>query len=417
MFWVVPSVSVVLSIGLAIGLVVLDQHLGRLQDSFLYPGPPGGARSLLSSIVTAMITFTGMVFSVSIVVLQLTNGQFSSRVVRIYLRDVIVQLTLGMCMASFVYAMVVLRTVQGGGGQAPFVPRIAVTVSLVLVIATIGVFIQYVSHVANMARVATIVRYLGNDSHRCLEARYPAGLAPPEQVGSLPSASGTISAQRSGVLVSLNEDRLVELAGTEDCVLRFVPRLGDFVATGAPLCEVLSDGGRADRRDAPRGSEGPDTQDAQEVQDDDARWEKLRVDVERASAFDSERTMEQDLAFGIRQLVDIAERALSPSLNDPTTATQCLDVLHDLLRQLAGRVLPDGVHRGGDGAVRLVVPQYDFGDLLDLALTEIWHYGSDGVQVPARLSTLVDDLGAVAIPEHQEAVRRWEQRLRDGSAR
>ncbi|HEX3732469.1 MAG TPA: DUF2254 family protein, partial [Mycobacteriales bacterium] len=128
-------------------------------------------------------------------------------------------------------------------------------------------------------------------------------------------------------------------------------------------------------------------------------------------AFDSERTMEQDLAFGFRQLVDIAQRALSPGINDPTTATQALDILHDLLRQLATRHLPTGRFSDRHGCERLVVPQHCFGDFLDLAIGEIWHYGSDAAQVPQKITRLLDDLHQAALAEHRPAIDRWRRRI------
>ena len=133
-------------------------------------------------------------------------------------------------------------------------------------------------------------------------------------------------------------------------------------------------------------------------------------------AQDTERTMEQDLAFGFRQLVDIAERALSLAVNDPTTACQALDVLHDLLRRLAVRHLPSGRLHGADGSLRLIVPQYGFADFVDLAVQEIWRYGSDAAQVPGRLSAMLADLSAAALPEYLPVLRQWADRI-DGSAR
>lgn len=115
---------------------------------------------------------------------------------------------------------------------------------------------------------------------------------------------------------------------------------------------------------------------------DASDWESKASHLVRAAAIDTDPTTGQDLAFGFRQLVDIAERALSPSVNDPTTASQCIDVLHDLLRRLAPHPLPDGLCRDDHGTVRLVVPQYSSADYLEVALSEIWHYGSESAQIP-----------------------------------
>ena len=398
-FWLVPSLCVLASIGLAVGLIALDQHLPAAHGFFLYPGPPDGARSFLSSIITAMISFTGLVFSITIVVLQLTSGQFSPRVLRMFLRDRTIQATLGVFMATFVYAMTVQRAVLGTQGHDPFVPRIAVTVAFVFVLASVGLFIRYIDHVANLVRAATIVSAIGAQARHVLERRYPPDAAAPEEPAApRPAPSRTIPARSAGVLVSVNEELLVRIAADAGCVLALVPRVGDFVPAGAPLCLV--------RPQSPLA--------ADDGADDGAdRWPdhgpELDERVHGEVALDTERTMEQDLAFGFRQLVDIAERALSPAVNDPTTACQSLDVLHDLLRRLATRHLPGGSFRDPGGRVRLVVPQYAFADFLAVAVAvgEVWRYGSDAAQVPERIAGMLVDLAAAALPEHRRAVEHW----------
>lgn len=188
MFWLVPAACVAAAVAAAIGLIVL------------YPGPPSGARSFLSSITHAKIAFTGLVFSITIVILQLTSGQFSPRVLRAFLRDRAIQFALGVFISTFVYAMVVQRAVTGSAGRDPFVPRIAVTGAFVLVLASVGLFIFYIHHVANMIRVATIVASLGAESRNLLVFRYPAdqpAVGPPPELGP---AARVIAAPRPGVL-------------------------------------------------------------------------------------------------------------------------------------------------------------------------------------------------------------------------
>jgi len=395
-FWVVPAACVLASILLAAGLIRLDQILGADAGVVVfYPGPPEGARSLLSSIVGAMISFTGLVFSITIVVLQLTSGQFSPRSLRIFLRDRTVKFALGIFIATFVYAMVVQRAVLGTTSQDPFVPRIAVSAAFVFVLASVGLFIGYLARISNMIRVATIITEIGIESRATLRRRF--GSAPehgvaPELASRDPTppqpVSGTVLAAAAGVLVSVNEARLVQSAAAAGCALELAVRIGDFVPADAVLCIV--------RQVHPR-----------EQDDMAAKAGRLDEEVRAHIALDSERTSEQDLAFTLRQLVDIAERALSPAVNDPTTACQCLDVLHDILRRLASRPLPDGRWSDAGGAVRLVVPQYSYADYLDLAVGEIWHYGADAAQVPARMASMLADLAAAALPGYQGDIRRW----------
>lgn len=247
---------------------------------------------------------------------------------------------------------------------------------------------------ANLIRVATIITYVGDESRRVLEGRYPVDTAAPRPPQPLPAAACTVPAPRGGVVVSVNERVLVRLATDTGCVLTLTARVGDFVPTGAPLLTVHPDGSGGEVRIAGR----------------------LNQRVLGEVALDSERTMEQDLAFGFRQLVDIAERALSPAVNDPTTASQTIDGLHDLLRRLATRHLPDGRSLSPDGRLRLVVPQYGFGDFLDLAVGEIWRYGADAVQVPGRLAAMLADLHAAALPEYRPVIAGWARRVEGGTA-
>ncbi len=396
-FWVVPAACVLASIVLAWGLVAVDSAVGTaVGASILYPGPPAGARSLLSSIVTAMISFTGLVFSITVVVLQLTSGQFSPRVLRIFLRDRTVRYSLGIFIATFVYALVVQRSVLGTTGHAPFVPRIAVSMAFIFVLASVGLFIGYLARISDMIRVATIVTEIGGEARGTLERYYrPAMDDAGPSAGPSSGAGWVVRAPTGGVLVSVNETRLVKAAVDSDCVLALTVRIGDFVPAGAPLCVVRS-------------------------RDDTVRFEdrkKCAIEGEILAhiAQDSERTSEQDLAFSFRQLVDIAERALSPSVNDPTTACQCIDVLHDLLRRLSGRQLPSGRWAADDlqagAVVRLSVPQYSYADFLDLAVGEIWHYGSDAAQVPGRLAAMLADLGEAALPAYRTDLHRWAARI------
>ena len=200
------------------------------------------------------------------------------------------------------------------------------------------------------------------------------------------------------MLVSLDHRRLASLAAERGCVLRLAVRIGDHLPEGGDLFQVQ--GGP--------GWRGPDGED--QDQDDEREW---RTALGRHVAFDTERTMEQDAAFGFRQLVDIALQALSPAVNAPTTAAQVIDELHDLLRRLVTRPPPGDCCHDDDGRLRLVVPQYDIGGYLRLAIEEIWHYGHGSPQIPSRLRRMLDDLHSVARPEYRPAIEAWRSRLRE----
>ena len=389
--WLVPAVCVAGSVAVAVALIVIDADLRPSGGALLFPGPPAGARSFLSAIVQAMISFTAVVFSITIVVLQLSSSQFSPRVLRQFMRDRVIQTSLGVFVATFTYAMVVLRAVKGGSGtgEAGFVPRFAVTGAFALVLVSVALFIAYVGHVVNMIRVATIIASIGADTRDVLSRRDAGGPGCDDDAAG--PACGTVPSPRPGVLVSVNTRRLASLAAEHGCMLQLAVRIGDYLPEGADLF-VVCGGGR-------------------HGQDDEDRRRAWRAALYRHVAFETERTMEQDAAFGFRQLVDIALQALSSAVNAPTTAAQAIDEMHDLLRRLVTSPQPDGCYRDDDGELRLVMPQYDAGDYLRLAVEEIWHHGHASPQIPGRLRRMLDDLHAVARPEHRAAVKAWCTRL------
>jgi uncharacterized membrane protein len=383
-FWLVPALCVVAASVLAVGLVIVNESVGSPQFIFLFPGPPEGARSLLSSIIQAMITFTALVFSITIVVLQLASSQFSPRVLRTFLRDRTIQWTFAVFVSTFVYAIIVDRNVLGTTAASGFVPRLAVTVAVAFVLLSVALFIRYIGHVTNMIRVVSIIAAIGEESRELLEQRCPVRQASSAPTGPRLALEGTpLGSPTAGVLVAVNEKVMVRHAAKAGCIVELLVRVGDFLPYGAPLARLHPDGS-----DRPTADNVPDW-----------LWTNL--------GFDNERTIEQDLAFAFRQLVDIAQRALSPAVNDPTTACQAIDVAHDLLRRLAMRSLPSGRFADDSGQVRLVIPQYAFADYLRIVVEEIWRYGSHAPQVPQRLTSMLRDLRTAALSEYRSAVDYW----------
>ncbi len=373
-FWAVPSLCVLVALGLALGLVEVDRSFGDGLGRATFGAGPDGAREVLSAITTSMITFTGLVFSITIVVLQLTSSQFSPRVLRTFLRDRQTQLSLGVFVATFVYAVMVLRSVDSTDGSQ-FVPTVATTAGVALLLVSVGVFVAYIHHVATAIQASSIVRAVGDETRALFARVLPEDAPPPAARPVLPGPStARIASPGYGVLRTVDEHGLVRAARDAEVVLVLRHPLGGFVPEGAPLLDVHGSG-EVDQRA-----------------------------VTGAVLLGKDRTMEQDLSFGLRQLVDIAERALSPGINDPTTAVQALDELHDLLRRLVSRHLPDGLHRDEDGTLRLVMPPASFPDLLALALDEIEQYGHDSLQVQGRIDELLTDLAEAALPEHRPAV-------------
>ncbi len=376
-FWVVP-------LGFAIGATLLGLALTTLDDwldtsltlPLLFAGGPEGARSLLSAIITSMISFTGLVFSITIVVLQLTSSQFSPRILRTFLRDWVNQIALGVFVATFVYALVVLRAVTGTSQTDAFVPQISVTMAFGLVLASVVVFLFYIDHIAQSIRAASIITRIAGDTREAIERRHPpdTDTRPP---APRPVTTGRrLLADEPGVVQQVDDDALAALAEEHGVTILVLRALGEFVPQGGALLEVHGEGRT----------------------DDEAICSHVHLG--------SERTMDEDVGFGLRQLVDIAERALSPGVNDPSTAVQVIDQLHDLLRRLATRPLPPRQVVSDSGRLAVDVPQPGLDDYLALAVDEIAHWGGDVDRIRARLGVMLRDVLEAALPAHQPAVRR-----------
>jgi len=380
--WAIPTLATVLAVLAALGLIQLDRHLDT-DVRLTFGAGPDGAREVLSAIVTSMITFTGLVFSITIVVLTLTSSQFSPRVLRTFLRDRQTQLSLAVFVATFVYAVVVLRTVNSTE-DATFVPAVATTTGVVLLLFSVGAFIAYIHHITTAIQVSSILASIGDETRAALARRHPRNAGPAAALPPRPTevATSVLVAPGPGVVTHLDTDRLIALAHAADVVLRTELGPGDFVPTGGPVFDVLGDAHALDA-----------------------------AAVLGCLTLGRERTMQQDVAFGLRQLVDIAERALSPGVNDPTTAVQALDQIHDVLRRLAGTHLHPGLHCDHRGELRLVTPQERFADYVALSLEEIEQYGADSLQVTRRLAQLRADVASAALPGHRAAL---EQPLPDG---
>jgi uncharacterized membrane protein len=375
-FWAVPALCVLLAAGLALGLVAVDRSLDDELGRFTFGAGADGAREVLSAITTSMITFTGLVFSITIVVLQLTSSQFSPRVLRTFLRDRQTQLSLGVFIATFVYAVLVLRTVNGLDDDT-FVPALATTVGVVLLLVSVGVFVAYIHHVATAIQISSILQSIWSETRGVLERELPTGLPPtPLVVRPRETPVAVLPAPRAGVLTGVDTAALVRLACAADVVLVSDLHVGGFIPEGAPLVEVH-------------------------------RGDAAALDgkaVAHAFQQGQERTMQSDVAFGFRQLADISARALSPGVNDPTTAVQALDKLHDLLRRLVTRSLPTGAHSDGEGRIRLHLPPPRLADYLALAIDEAEQYGEAALQVQQRIDAMLVDLRSAALPEHRDAL-------------
>ena len=377
--WFIPVLCVLAGLLLSVLTLVIDRATGFDLIPRWLSGGPDAAMGILTTIAVSMVSLATLVLTITMVVVQLAMGQFSPRIVQTFLRDKPSQLAIGLFVATFAHAMVAMREVQfDGDGQ---VPGIAVAVSYLLVITSIAMLVLYVDHIGRSLRVSALIELVGTDTRRLLDEQFPDLVTDDEDDDD----GSTVTAPKSGVLVSIDRPRLVELAVAADCMVHVVPAIGTFVPSGSPLLRVEGDDGR-------------------------------RLDREAAMrALDSglERTLEEDVAYGFRMLVDMGERALSDSpFLDPTTAVQALDRLHDGLRQLVRRQFPDGRFYDSNGLLRLTVPVMDWDAYVHLAFDEIRIAGRRSPQVTRRLMAAFDDLLEIAPPTRRAAIEEQSHLLR-----
>jgi uncharacterized membrane protein len=387
--WFLPMLWAVGSMVAAIAIVEIDQATGGDDPSWLVFGRgEASARQVLAAIAGSTIAFTGTVFSITIVALQLASTQFSPRVLRTFLRDRQSQHCFGVFVATALFSLMVLREV---GSAEVAVPGLAMTVAFGLVVTSIFAFVYLVHHVSHSIRAVSIIDAVAAETRQSIRANFPDQLDDPLAEAAAPDGPPrqVIHLERGpGDFVGLDEDDLVAVASRHDCVLELLVTVGDYLPSGIPVVAVHGGDGTV-----------------------------IPAEVLAHVGVGPERTLYQDPAFGFRQLTDIAAKALSPALNDPTTAVQCIDRIHDLLRRVVVRPLPSGRWGDADGRLRLIVRHPTWEDLVRLAFDEIRHFGIGSLQIPRRLRAALLDLREVAPPERRAVLDEQLEALDDAVAR
>lgn len=379
--WFVPVLCVLAGAAISFGTIALDRTFEYKALPRSLVGGPDAATAVPSTVAASMVSLTALVLTITMVVVQLAMGQFSPRIVQRILRDKPSQFAIGLFVATFVHAILALRQVTNNGDGTGDVPGIAVLTAFLLVIASIAVLVIYVQHIGQALRVSSLIELVGKDTRVLLDRVYPnkGGV-----LADQPGETRVVRATKSGVITAIGSEQLVEEAVRADCELELVPALGEFVPADAPLFRVLG--------------------------------EPVNLDEDRlrdALVVKLEPTLDQDVSYGIRLLVDIAERSLADSpFQDPTTAVQAIDRLHDILRQLARRPFPDGRHRDGAGQVRLTVRSLNWEAYVLLATEEIRLAGARSPQITRRLKAVLTDLRSIAPPERVDVIDRQLERLR-----
>jgi uncharacterized membrane protein len=340
------------------------------------------AIGLYSAVASGMIALTGIVFSLTFLMVQFSATAYSPRLVVWVARDPVMSHAMGVFTATFLYALAALAWVdRSGTGRVPLVGVVAVTALLVI---SVVMFITLIQRVG-LLQVTRMLIFTGDQARGVIEDLYPPLTTPgsPRPAGTLPSQSvqTLLHHGRPRMVQAIQIPLLTQMASSHDCVIELEVSVGDAVFDSAPILRVF-------------GSTTPPEKDLRD-----------------AIQLGDERTFEQDPKYAIRLLVDIAIKALSPAINDPTTAVQALDEIEDLLIRLGRRRLEIGAFQDAQGKVRLVVDFPAWEDFLRLACDEIRFYGATSVQVMRRMNALINDLLAVLPEERRPALRQWRERL------
>ncbi|WP_051660412.1 DUF2254 domain-containing protein [Mycolicibacterium aromaticivorans] len=397
--WPVPAIGVIAAVALGVALPQLDTALDARMPvtlaGYLFGGGADGAREVLAAIATSLMTVTSLTFSLTLVTLQLASSQYSPRLLRTFASDRFVQRTLALFLATFAYALTVLRTIRNAvDGSASFVPRISVTVAYLLAMASVLGLVLFLGHLVRQIRIETMLDHVSRDVIDTV-CRTAAPLGDePAFVPPLPrTRTHIIAARSSGFLTQVGEAALVAAAVDADAVVLVDRPVGSSIVANVPvaLCWAAGPSSELD-------GDGLDS---------------LRERVAGALHTGVERTATQDVGYGLRQLTDVAVRALSPGINDPTTAVHALQSCTAVLCELAGYRLGPRILRDEDDVARVVLTRPDLPELLDMVCTQPQIYGERDPLVMGSLLMLLRDLAwVVRQPEHRLAIADRCQRLR-----
>lgn len=398
-YWFVPAVMTALAMGLGALMLYIDRALLRqdVPSSWVYSGGPEGARALLAAIAGSIITVAGVVFSITMVAITQASSQYGPRLLRNFMRDTVNQVVLGTFIATFVYCLLILRTIRGSA-QTTFVPHLSVTIGVLLALVSIAVLIYFIHHVSWSLQATSVVAAAAADLDRSigqLEDDAPGGQqrnADDDRVDNgnpKESDCKVIDAPCDGYVQAIDYPRVVSRVAAAEVRVWLQRRPGDFVVCGTPLAQVHPP---------------------------DACTPDLLRELQGAFLIGSEPTPEQDIEYAIRQMVEVAVRALSPGINDPFTAINCVDMLGAALCRIAHHRLPAAHYHDSQGNVRVITRTVTFASIIDASFSMIRQYGRSSPAVLIRLLDVIVQIAPrLSHPNQRQAlIRHVEMIEQDG---
>jgi uncharacterized membrane protein len=356
-FWFVPIVMLMASAALALLLLFIDGHLdpGAKQTlHWAYSGGPEGARSLLSTIAGSMITAASVTFSLASVALSISSQQYGSRVLRNFMRDTITQVLLGTFLSTFIYCVLVVRTIRGSDYGGGFVPAISVTVAILLSVASLVLLVFFIHHISSSIQASRIIGVISINIRSTVPHLYPHGSGEPyiDQTHVEETFSGpqlTIGLVDSGYVQSIDLSTMLSIATEHHLIVEVLVQPGDALVLGDPVLRVWG---------------------AAQLE------ERATHRLLRSFLLGGDRTAEQDIRYQFQQMTDVVVRALSPGINDPFTAINGTDELARNLQLMARQGPRNGNLQDKHGELRVVAPLATVGELLQQTVGHIAIYAA-----------------------------------------
>jgi len=401
-FWFVPAVMAAGAVALAFVSISLDETVkdwSALGLDWIFSGDAEGAATILGTVAGSMITITGVVFSMTLVALSLTSSQLGPRLLHNFMSDTTTQVVLGTFVSTFLYCLLILRTIRRAEG-AIFVPHLSVSLAVLFAVVCVAVLIYFIHHVSLSIQANQIMARVGTELNDGIERLFPAriGRGGPRVSAKQPSAhfldafdqtARPVCSIEDGYLQFIDGDGLIELAEQENIVIRLARQPGHYMVAGCPLAMVWPENRLSDT---------------------------LKDQIHTAFALGNQRTPGQDIEFSVNQLVEIAVRALSPGVNDPFTAVSCVDRLGSALCRLAQRELPSQYRHDEQDQLRLIAPVVTFAEITDAAFNQIRQYGRSSVAVTIRMLETISVIAEFAHrPEERAALFRHAEMIARGA--
>ncbi len=403
-YWFVPAVMMAGTIAIAFGLLRLDRlgYYGPIQKwGWIYAGSADGARGVLSAIAGSTIGITATAFSITIVALQLASSNFGPRLLRKFMKDTGNKVVLGTFISTFIYSLLILRAVYGSGDDRnQFVPHLSVTVGIILAVISTAVLIYFIHHSSTIIQVSYIVSEVSKELDDAIERLFPQKIgssaehkhSPAEIPDDFDKEAFPVRASEKGYVQAIDTDKLMDIACKHNLIIRILTKPGKFVIQTGYLVKILSmdDNGNTPLKD-------------------------IQEQIHKAFILGRERTEQQDVEFPISQLVEIALRALSPSLNDPFTAIRCIDHLSAGLSRLAQTDYPSPYRYDGFDNLRVIAEPVTFARLTDVAFNQIRRDSTSDVAVTVRLLESIAVIAEYAENPDKTVLRRHADLIFKGS--